>query len=224
MECPNDETLLALVEGRLRDRSLVDVDSHLDECELCRAVVATLGSGPRRKRARLERGDALGRFTVLERIGEGAMGVVYAAYDPELDRKVALKLLHGERSDAQARARLVREAQAMARLSHPHVVTVFDVGTRDDDVYVAMELVEGESLCEWMVLECFGETILGVFRRAGEGLAAAHELATRGHVPGDQLGDADAQVHVGAVGDVDGHALRHLVAREPDRCDLLGQG
>src|SRR5262245_61314068 len=78
----------------------------------------------------LARGATVGRYLVLERLGAGAMGVVYAAYDPELDRKIALKLLRprgGRRNGAAAEARLVREAKAIAKLSHPHVVGIFDV-------------------------------------------------------------------------------------------------
>src|SRR5262245_61407711 len=98
----------------------------------------------------LERGDMVGRYAVLEEIGRGAMGVVVAAYDPELDRKIALKLMAVESrraaGDGSASARLLREAQAMARLSHPNVITVHDVGTADGDVFIAMEFVEGGSL------------------------------------------------------------------------------
>lgn len=172
--CPEDETLLALVEGRLDEAALARVDTHLDECALCREVVATLDSGPRLKRTAIERADVVGRFVVLERIGEGAMGVVYAAYDPELDRKVALKLLHGG-GDAKGRARLTREAQALARLTHPNVVVVYDVGVHRDEVYVAMELVEGRSLRAWLAVDRPTEDVLRVFLAAGEGLAAAHD-------------------------------------------------
>jgi len=174
-ECPTDDALLALVEGRLRGAQLETLDSHLDGCALCREVVATLDSGARRVADRAPEAETIGRFLVLEQIGEGAMGVVYAAYDPELDRKVALKLLRAERGDARGQARLTREAQALARLSHAHVVTVYDVGARGDDVYVAMELVEGESLRAWLAAERSPEEILAVFRAAGAGLAAAHD-------------------------------------------------
>ncbi|HET6583960.1 MAG TPA: protein kinase, partial [Nannocystaceae bacterium] len=91
-------------------------------------------------------GDLVGRYVLLERIGAGGMGVVHRAYDPDLDRHVALKLLRaGARPGApeSARLRLLREAQALAKLSHDHVVAVFDVGTTADEVFLAMELVEG---------------------------------------------------------------------------------
>jgi serine/threonine protein kinase len=87
----------------------------------------------------------VGRYVVLETLGSGGMGVVYAAYDPELDRKVALKLLREEMvsRSRELRARMMREAQALARLSHPNVVAVFDVGTFGESVFLAMELVHG---------------------------------------------------------------------------------
>src|SRR5215470_8542020 len=84
----------------------------------------------------------LRRYVLLERLGEGGMGVVYTAYDALLERKVALKVLLREES-AQMRARLVREAQALAKLNHPNVVTVYDAGTVAEYPYLAMELVEG---------------------------------------------------------------------------------
>src|SRR3954471_12382208 len=88
----------------------------------------------------LERGASIGRYTVLGLVGRGAMGEVYAAYDSELDRKVAVKLLRprargGGRESAELRLRLLREAQAIARLSHPNVVVVHDVGTVDDRIF-----------------------------------------------------------------------------------------
>jgi tetratricopeptide (TPR) repeat protein len=122
------------------------------------------------------RGTSIGRFLVLDPLGEGGMGVVYAAYDPELDRKVAIKLLHPRIGDsAELRARLVREAQAMARLTHPNVVSVYDVGTYRDDVFVAMELVDGQTLRKWMREQPRSwREVLSIFRQAGQGLAAAH--------------------------------------------------
>ncbi len=128
----------------------------------------------------------LGRFVVLHRVGAGGMGVVYAAYDPELDRKVAVKLLHpslggGDKEDV-GRARLLREAQAMARLSHPNVVTVFDVGTHADQVFLAMEFVQGVPLAEWLKAAHTWREVVAVFVAAGRGLAAAHR---EGIVHGD---------------------------------------
>ena len=102
----------------------------------------------------LERGAPLGRYLVVELVGRGAMGDVYAAYDPELDRKVAVKLLQipdGEKGDiGEQKARLLREAQAIARLSHPNVVVVHDVGSFGERVFIAMEFVDGHTLTYWL--------------------------------------------------------------------------
>jgi serine/threonine protein kinase len=89
------------------------------------------------------------RYVVLDQIGSGGLGVVYAAYDPELDRKVALKLVNPARLTPQAAARMQREAQAMAKVRHPNVVAVHDAGPHGDGVFIAMELVEGVTLSAW---------------------------------------------------------------------------
>jgi serine/threonine protein kinase len=119
----------------------------------------------------------IGRFVVIKRIGEGGMGMVYAAYDDALDRKVAVKLLHPRSSGAgsDARARLIREAQALARLSHPSVIHVYEVDTWQDQVYVAMEFVDGGTLGQWQRQEGRGwREVLETYVAAGRGLAAAH--------------------------------------------------
>ncbi len=129
--------------------------------------------------AGLERGASLGRYLVLDRLGQGGMGVVYTAYDPELDRRLAVKLLRPDAGAAQAetrRTRLQREAQAMARLSHPNVIAVHDVGTAGDQVFVAMELVDGVTLKRWLAAERRPwRDVLALFVQAGRGLAAAHD-------------------------------------------------
>jgi len=116
----------------------------------------------------------LGRYVVLGELGRGGMSVVYAAYDPELDRRVALKVVRADQLSATHRARLHREAQALARLSHPSVVTVFDVGDLATDTFVAMELVEGTSLRDWIRQPRTWREVVRVVIAAGRGLAAAH--------------------------------------------------
>jgi eukaryotic-like serine/threonine-protein kinase len=150
----------------------------------------------------IEPGRRVGRYVVLERLGAGAMGVVHAAYDPELDRRVALKLLQPRRVDAiessSQRARLLREAQALARLSHPNVVAVHDVGTFQRRVYVAMEFVEGQTLREWSKQRRTRAEILEVFGCAGRGLAAAHAagLIHRDFKPDNVVIASDGRVKV----------------------------
>src|SRR5258708_40104585 len=94
----------------------------------------------------LARGTNVGRYMVLAHLGSGGMGVVYSAYDPELDRKGALKLIRASSAADASPERLLREAQAMARVAHPNVVHVYDVGVWKERVFVAMELIDGETL------------------------------------------------------------------------------
>ncbi|MEM9456194.1 MAG: serine/threonine-protein kinase [Myxococcota bacterium] len=126
------------------------------------------------RRARSPRGlgSRLGHFCRLEPVGEGGMGTVYAAYDERLGRRVALKVIRGE-ADAQRRARMLREAQALAKLSHPHVVAVYEVGEYADELYIAMELVQGQTLGQWVKGRPVDQ-VLRMYVQAGRGLAAAH--------------------------------------------------
>jgi tetratricopeptide (TPR) repeat protein/tRNA A-37 threonylcarbamoyl transferase component Bud32 len=165
------------------------------------ASAADAAVGPRR--AALRRGAVIGRYVVIDRAGEGGMGVVYKAYDPELERPVALKLLHaGQRTGEEAerrRARLVREARALARLNHPNVVTVHDVGAIDDDVFIATEFVEGAPLKSWVLTEKPSvDEVLRVMIAAGEGLAAAHRagLVHRDVKPGNLFVGKDGRARV----------------------------
>ncbi len=120
-------------------------------------------------------GDTIGRYVIERVLGAGGMGVVYAAHDPDLDRRVALKLLHEGGAGPEARTRLLREARAMAKISHANVITVYEVGTAAGVDFVAMELIEGTNLATWLRTSTRpAAAVLPVFRAAGRGLAAAH--------------------------------------------------
>jgi tetratricopeptide (TPR) repeat protein len=168
------------------------------------APTATAESDPWQPRERqpmsFERGQAIGRFMVLGALGAGGMGEVYAAYDPELDRKVAVKVLRAKLSDTdKAASLLLREAQATAKLQHPNVVVVYDVGTVDERVFIAMELIEGETAKTWLrSRHPAWREVLEVFIAAGRGLAAAHaaNLVHRDFKPDNVMITHDGQVRV----------------------------
>jgi serine/threonine protein kinase len=145
----------------------------------------------------------LGRFRLVRRLGSGAMGVVYEGYDADLDRRVALKVLRREveaQRSLQARSRMMREAQALARLRHPNVTMVFEVGHAESgEPFIAMELVEGRTLGRWLRARPRGwREIVEVFLQAGRGLAAAHRagLVHRDFKPDNVIVDEDGSARV----------------------------
>ena len=142
----------------------------------------------------------VGRMLLLSRVGEGGMGVVYSAYDPELDRKVAVKMIRPDRTaNPTSRARLLREAQALARLSHPNVVAIHDVGTHGEHVWLAMELVQGKTVRAWLAERPRGwREVLAVFKQAARGIEAAHrvDLLHRDLKPANIMIGDDGRVRV----------------------------
>jgi tetratricopeptide (TPR) repeat protein len=182
------ETELALLVSRRADAQTTDAAlAHLDACPACRALAAELarastmtlgghetGGDGRVVIADVEPGATIGRYVVVQRLGAGGMGVVYAAYDPQLDRKVAVKLVRPRRR-ASTFAELEREARSLARVSHPNVVAVHDVGAYGELVMLVMELVEGVTLRAWLAARPrTPREILQLLYAAGEGLQAAH--------------------------------------------------
>jgi eukaryotic-like serine/threonine-protein kinase len=145
-----------------------------------------------------------GRFVLLERLGAGGMGVVYAAFDEKLERKVAIKFVAAHRGDERAHERLLREAQAQARLSHPNVVTIYEVGALPEGgLFIAMELVKGQTLRAWQRggVRTWRE-VVAVYAVAGEGLAAAHRagIVHRDFKPDNVLVGDDGRVRVADFG------------------------
>jgi CubicO group peptidase (beta-lactamase class C family) len=210
MSCPELSALQAHIEGLATPEVREEIHAHLAYCAVCCQLVLRLAPTPQTDTPGLlngragvvaEPGDRIGRYVVLRKLGEGGMGIVYGAYDPELDRQIALKLLRparGEPTPRQEQERLVREGQAMARIAHPNVTTVFDVGRHGEQVFVAMELIIGETLGTWLARERAISEIVEVFVRAGRGLAAAHAagLVHRDFKPNNVMIDAEGRVRV----------------------------
>ncbi len=199
MRCLDDETVLGLVEGRLAPPWPAAIDEHLDTCESCRDVISQVARVQSPSRV-LGPGLALGRYVIGELVGTGAMGRVYAAWEPELDRRVAIKVLQDDAPGA--RDRLVREAQAMARLDHPNVVGVHEVGTTEHGVYVAMDLVDGETLRGWAVHRPGWREVARVLAEVARGLAAVHAAGVlhRDVKPDNVIVGADGRARLGDFG------------------------
>ena len=227
MACPNEDTALLFVRGELAPDDARQVEIHVDACDRCYETLTELARAfgsvltiPSRLTARsgvrhrteeqsstagdesppLQIGGRLGRYTIQGQLGEGGMGRVYLAFDTVLSRPVALKTIRGGRArTAQMEEATLREARAIAQLSHPNVVSVYDAGIEDGQLYIAMEYILGASLGRWLAEGRRTERdVIGVLRQAAQGLAALHGagLVHRDVKPDNILVGADGRVRI----------------------------
>jgi predicted Ser/Thr protein kinase len=212
VECTDADTLGALIANALGEAERAAIAVHAAACEQCHALLdgllderanaPTQDSSGTRAPLKVGAGTRVGRYVIEERLGAGGMGVVYAAVDSELHRRVAVKLLRpddGGELGTQGRERLMREARMLASLSHPNVVTVFDVGTHEANLFLAMELVEGGNLNAWLRrARRTTEEIVDRLIEAGRGLSAAHATGVvhRDVKPDNILVGADGRARV----------------------------
>ncbi|MGE0550763.1 MAG: tetratricopeptide repeat protein [Kofleriaceae bacterium] len=215
MRCLDDNDASVVLDGATPPPWLQD---HLADCEACRRLVSELARGsvaedpptslaPDEAADWLPRGTTLDRYQIIEQIGVGSAGAIYAAEDPELDRRIALKVLRAPAGTATTA--LLHEAKAMAKLAHPNVVAIHDVGIADGRAFIAMELVTGQTLRAWLAASHSWRAIRDAFVAAGRGLAAAHRagLVHRDFKPDNVLVDAEQRVRVtdfGLSGPIDG--------------------
>jgi cysteine-rich repeat protein len=199
--CLSDEEVLAFMLGTASAPERLRCERHIDECARCLALVAQAARGS------LSRQTSAGRFVLGPPLGAGTLGVVYRARDTQLERDVAIKLLHPERlaglSESEQREALLDEARAMARLQHANVVAVHDAGVIDGRVFVAMDLVEGGTLAAWLQRERRPwRDVVAAFVQAGRGLAAAHARGVihRDFKPENVLVASDGTVRIGDFG------------------------
>jgi hypothetical protein len=196
----------------------VPVDRERSDDELAQTATAA-GSEPRPAGDTAPLTGELGRYRLQRELGRGGMGVVHAAFDPDLERRVALKVLVTTES-TEGRQRLLREARAMARLTHPNVVTVHEVGSTNGRDYIAMELIDGGTLEDWLGEPRSERDIIAAFVAAARGLAAAHAagLVHRDFKPHNVLRHKDGRIVVtdfGLVVGVEGAAVDPLVTTLP---------
>ncbi len=220
-KCPSETTVAGFINGTLRREALEDFYQHLSQCQSCAELVlglkasSTTPSGTSSTVDVSKQADAdapcaflgdeaepdgkwAGRYRVERLLGIGGMGMVYTAHDTQLNRRVALKVMRPG-SVQQSMTRLLREAQAMAQLSHPNVVAVYDVGTWKNRAFVAMELIEGETLSSWILAQPRPwREILDKFVIAGGGLEAAHRagLVHRDFKPENVLVGKQGEIRV----------------------------
>lgn len=201
-ECLSPDDLMRYMASAATDRDIAPLERHIDHCEACRrSVVGVVRANRDQARAAPDNGElaigtAVGRYEIRAVRGIGAMGSVFEASDPDLDRTIAIKIVH--HTDAANDARALREGRALARLVHPNVVAVYDVGIWSGGVFLAMELVRGTTVREWAATRRSWREVVRVFAAAARGLHAAHraELVHRDVKPENLIVAADGRIRI----------------------------
>ena len=219
--CPPAEELVLWGTPGLPEPQRAKLEDHLSRCTACNLALGELAqrsSGPIVSRSEWSvlappsagalpsPGEKAGRFILLEWAGQGGMGRVCAAYDPALHRKVALKFLLPRRIEswsASAREQLEQEAQALARVAHPNVVSMFDIDAHSQIPFLAMEFVDGVNLRQWLESQTRStEEVLELFLQAAQGLLAVHRanVLHRDFKPENVLVGKDGRVRLSDFG------------------------
>ncbi|MBA3502572.1 MAG: serine/threonine protein kinase, partial [Deltaproteobacteria bacterium] len=186
-DCPSENTLLDVVV----EQRVGELAPHLDACDACRELVASLVRTEPRPQ------PLVGRFEIERVLGAGAMGIVYLAWDPRLDRRVPLKVMHPE-----APVHAVDEGRAMARIAHENLVTIYEVEIVDEHVAIAMEYQPGGTLRDWMQARHAWREVVRAMRDVARGLAAIHDagLVHRDLKPDNVLFDANGRARISDFG------------------------
>ncbi len=230
--CPSEDVFVQLLEHGLDAPARDQLEAHLDRCPRCSGLLAQLqpiSLDPRLARtphhvgpSHLDAGDRLDRYVIIERIGRGGLGMVYAAHDTKLDRAVAIKTLLQDSLPADVRiARLRREARLLARCAHPVVVPIYDVGLATDIPYIVMELVRGQTLGAWIELDRPSVAeIVDAYAQVAQAIATAHALPVihRDIKPSNIMRTDGGRIRLldlGCAADADHHTLD--APRDADR-------
>ncbi len=231
--CPDTEALCGLVEGRSDALSREQIERHLEGCSMCRRALVEVGRAlghepPARAKSTRPpslsegpRGQSLGRYEIRREIGMGGMGVVYEGWDPSLGRRIALKLMRPDRRELvgpELTEQLATEARALARVAHPNVLTIFDVGIEGDAVFLATEYIEGVTMDKgWPHRARSWRDRLDAYLEVARGLHAIHAagITHRDIKPSNVLLSHDGRVKIADFGLAVGHGQSAAPAGTP---------